>query len=385
MIPRSKEVQNSKVLLERYPVVGIIGARQVGKSTLARMIAEIYPAPTHFFDLENPEDIARLSEPMLALKSLEGLVVLDEIQRKPELFPVLRVLADRIHKPCQFLVIGSASPGLLKQSSETLAGRIIYHPLGGFTVAEIGSIDWGKLWLRGGFPKSFLSETDAESMEWRRGFIQTFIERDIPQLGITIASNTLRRFWTMLAHYHGQIWNSSEFARSFGVADTTVRRYLDVLSSALVVRQLQPWHENVKKRQVKSPKTYIIDSGLLHGLLNLPTTRDVESHPKLGASWEGFIIEQLIRRLNIGFDEYFFWATHAGAELDFLIVRGSHRKGFEIKRTATPAVTPSMRSALQDLRLSSLDVIHAGEHTFMLNESIRAVSFSRLLDDIEPF
>ncbi len=385
MIPRSKEVQNSKVLLERYPVVGIIGARQVGKSTLARMIAEIYPAPTHFFDLENPEDIARLSEPMLALKSLEGLVVLDEIQRKPELFPVLRVLADRIHKPCQFLVIGSASPGLLKQSSETLAGRIIYHPLGGFTVAEIGSIDWGKLWLRGGFPKSFLSETDAESMEWRRGFIQTFIERDIPQLGITIASNTLRRFWTMLAHYHGQIWNSSEFARSFGVADTTVRRYLDVLSSALVVRQLQPWHENVKKRQVKSPKTYIIDSGLLHGLLNLPTTRDVESHPKLGASWEGFIIEQLIRRLNIGFDECFFWATHAGAELDFLIVRGSHRKGFEIKRTATPAVTPSMRSALQDLRLSSLDVIHAGEHTFMLNESIRAVSFSRLLDDIEPF
>jgi len=384
MIPRSKEVTKLKDLLERHPVVGIIGARQVGKSTLARLIAEIYPVPTHFFDLENPEDIARLSEPMLALKSLKGLVVLDEIQRRPELFPVLRVLADRRHKPCQFLVLGSASPGLLKQSSESLAGRIIYHPLGGFSVTEIGSIDWGKLWLRGGFPRSFLSETDTESMEWRRGLIQTFIERDIPQLGITIAANTLRRFWTMLAHYHGQIWNSSEFARSFGVADTTVRRYLDVLSAALVVRQLQPWHENLKKRQVKSPKTYIIDSGLLHGLLNLPTMRDVESHPKLGASWEGFIIEQLIRHLDIGFDECFFWATHAGAELDFLIVRGSHRKGFEIKRTATPAVTPSMRSALKDLRLSSLDVIHAGEHTFMLNESVRAVSFSRLLDDIEP-
>jgi predicted AAA+ superfamily ATPase len=384
VIHRSNEVAKVKDLLKRHPVVGIVGARQVGKTTLARFITETYTEPAHFFDLENPEDLARLSEPMLALKNLKGLIILDEIQRKPDLFPILRVLVDRNDNSGRFLVLGSASPALLKQSSETLAGRIIYHTLGGFTATEINSDDWNKLWLRGGFPRSFLAGTDEESMEWRHAFIQTFVERDIPQLGITIASNALRRFWVMLAHYHGQIWHSSEFARSFGVADTTVRRYLDVLSSALVVRQLQPWYENLKKRQVKSPKPYIIDSGLLHGLLNLSTERDVESHPKLGASWEGFIIEQLIRHLGMGHSDCYYWATHAGAELDLLTVRGSRRKGFEIKRTTAPAVTPSMRSALKDLRLSSLDVIHAGEHTFMLNDKIRAVSFSQFLKDIEP-
>ncbi len=384
MNPRVREVARIRDLLQRHPIVGIIGARQVGKTTLARLIAEGNPEPPCFFDLENPEDLARLSDPMLALKSLEGLVILDEIQHKPDLFPVLRVLADRRNRPCQFLVLGSASPELLKQSSETLAGRIIYHRLGGFSLTEVDRSAWDRLWIRGGFPRSFIAETDAESMEWRRGFIQTFIERDIPQLGITIGSSTLRRFWTMLAHYHGQIWNSSEFARSFGVADTTVRRYLDILSSALVVRQLQPWHENIRKRQVKSPKIFIIDSGLLHGLLNLPSEHDVDSHPKLGASWEGFVIEQLIRHVEAESDECFFWATHAGAELDFLVIRGSQRRGFEIKRTTTPIITLSMRSAVKDLHLTSLDVIHAGEHTFMLDESIQAVSFDRLLDDVEP-
>jgi predicted AAA+ superfamily ATPase len=318
------------------------------------------------------------------LKPLEGLVVLDEIQRKPDLFPVLRVLADRRENPCKFLVLGSASPELLRQSSETLAGRIIYHRLGGFSMAEIDSAEWIRLWLRGGFPRSYLAETDAASMEWRRGFIQTFVERDIPQLGILVGSSTIHRFWTMIAHYHGQIWNASDFARSFGVADTTVRHYLDILSSALVVRQLQPWYENIRKRQIKSPKVYIIDSGLLHGLLNLPSQHDLDAHPKLGASWEGFIIEQLIRHIHAESDECFFWATHAGAELDFLVIRGSQRRGFEIKRTATPRITPSMHSALNDLQLSSLAVVHAGEHTFPLDENIKAISFNRLLDDIEP-
>lgn len=384
MIPRVRELAKLKNLLKRHPIVGIIGARQVGKTTLARRIAEVYPNPVAYFDLENPEDLARLSDPILALKPLEGLVVLDEIQRKPDLFPVLRVLADRQLNPCKFLVLGSASPELLRQSSETLAGRIIYHRLGGFAMAEIDNNEWNRLWLRGGFPRSFLAESDTASVEWRRGFIRTFVDKDIPQLGILIGSSTLHRFWTMLAHYHGQIWNASEFARSFGVADTTVRHYLDIMSSALVVRQLQPWYENIRKRQIKSPKVYIIDSGLLHGLLNLPTQRDVDAHPKLGASWEGFILEQLIRHMNAESEECFFWATHAGAELDFLVIRGSQRRGFEIKRTATPKITPSMHSALNDLQLSSLDVIHAGEHTFPLHENIRAVSFYRLLDDIEP-
>ena len=277
-------------LLARHPVVGIIGARQVGKSTLARLVARACAGPVTSFDLENDADLARLTDPMLALRPLKGLVILDEVQRRPDLFPALRVLADRPARPCRFLVLGSASPGLLKQSSETLAGRIVYHHLAGFALAEIGRAECDKLWRRGGFPRAFLARTEAASMEWRRGFIRTFVERDIPQLGITVPSSAMRRFWTMLAHYHGQTWNSSEFARSFGVADTTVRRYLDILTSALVVRQLQPWHANVGKRQVKAPKLYVADSGLLHGLLNLPEQRDIEGHPKVGASWEGFVI-----------------------------------------------------------------------------------------------
>ncbi|MCK4541935.1 MAG: ATP-binding protein [Spirochaetales bacterium] len=382
MNPRHKEVEKLKKLITRYPVVGIIGARQVGKTTLARLLAKKLTIPVTFFDLEDPEGLARLHDPMLALKSLKGLVILDEIQRKPDIFPILRVLADRPDVSCRFLVLGSASPDLLRQSSETLAGRIIYHQLSGFELREVKNDDWMKLWHRGGFPRSFLSETDDESMEWRKGFIRTFIERDLPQLGITISGTTIRRFWMMLAHYHGQVWNASEFARSFGVADTTVRRYLDILTSTFVVRQLQPWYENIKKRQVKSPKVYIADSGLLHGLFNLRRMEDLESHPKSGASWEGFVIEQLIRCLEIEPEECFFWATHAGAELDFLVVRGRERIGFEIKRTTSPKVTPSMRSALKDLELSILNVIHAGDHTFQLQDSIRAVSIYRLLEDL---
>jgi predicted AAA+ superfamily ATPase len=384
MIQRYGEIDKVGQLLKRYRVVGIVGARQVGKTTLARSFIDSIDKATSYFDLENPEDLARLADPMLALKNLKGLVVIDEVQLLPELFPVLRVLVDRPRGQCRFLILGSASPGLLRQSSETLAGRILYHQLSGFTMDEIGPENHMLLWLRGGFPRSYLARTHTESDEWRRGFIKTFLERDLPQLGITIRSTTLNRFWRMLAHYHGQMWNSSDFARSFGVADTTVRHYLDLLTSALVIQQLPPWHENISKRQVKAPKIYIADSGLLHSLLNIKTFRDLEGHPKLGASWEGFVIQQIIRQLGARTDECFFWATHAGAELDLLVMRGGQRLGFEIKRTSSPKITPSMRIALSDLKLNRLDVIHAGDTTFRLDKNIRAVALTRLLDDIKP-
>ncbi len=382
LIQRKRELKILRGLLSRHRVVGIIGARQVGKTTLARQLAAQTKRPVTFFDLENPEDLARLSDPMLALKDLKGIVIIDEIQHQPELFRVLRVLVDRPNTQTKFLVLGSASPDLLRQGSETLAGRIIYHELGGFWMDEVGIANHRRLWLRGGFPRSYLARTLKESDEWRRGFVRTFLERDLPQLGITIRSVTLRRFWTMLAHYHGQVWNASEFARSFGVSDITVRRYLDILTSALIVRQLQPWYENISKRQVKSPKIYLIDSGLLHNLLNLKTQMDLEGHPKVGASWEGFVIEQLIRHLELQSDECFFWGTYGGAELDLLIVRGRKRLGFEIKRTTSPVITRSMQNVVTDLHLDRLDIIHAGEHTFPLSEKIRAVALSRLLKDI---
>jgi hypothetical protein len=384
MIDRDKEIGTLSILLTRHPVVGIVGARQVGKTTLARSLVARTKSPVSYFDLENPEDLARLGDPMLALKEVKGLVVIDEVQRLPGLFQVIRVLVDRPRSATRFLALGSASPDLLRQGSETLAGRIMYHELGGFSVDEIGIENYKRLWLRGGFPRSYLARTHAESDEWRRGFVRTFLERDLPQLGITIRSTILRRFWTMLAHYHGQIWNASDFGRSFGVADTTVRHYLDMLTSALVIRQLQPWYENIAKRQVKAPKIYLVDSGLMHTLINLKTLTDLERHPKVGASWEGFVLEQVIRRLGARSDECFFWATHGGAELDLLIVRGQQRLGFEVKRSSAPKLTPSMQSALADLKLHWLDVIHAGEHTFPLAKRVRAVAFSRLLEDLEP-
>ncbi len=384
MLQRKQEMDTLNGLLSRYPVVGIIGARQVGKTTLARAIAENSPQPVLYYDLENPEDLSRLSDPMLALKERTGLVVIDEIQRIPNLFPVLRVLADRGNTPCRFLILGSASPAMLKQGSESLAGRIFYHRLDGLALDEIGDGSYAQLWLRGGFPRSYLALTDRESMEWRHGFILTFLERDLPQLGISIRSTALHRFWRMLSHYHGQTWNASEFARSFGVSDTTIRNYLDTLTGAMVVRQLQPWHENISKRQVKAPKVYLEDTGLLHSLLNLPTLHDLEGHPKMGASWEGFVIQQIIRRLGAGREECFFWATHGGAELDLFVIRGRQRLGFEVKRTSSPRMTPSMKSALEDLKLQRLDVIHAGEETFPLGPKVRAVPLKRIFRDLEP-
>ena len=284
MIIRRRELETLRMLLKRNPVVGIVGARQVGKTTLAHALTSQTEGPTSYFDLENPEDMARLADPMMALKEHKRLVVIDEIQRYPDLYEVLRVLADRPRNQTRFLVLGSASPDLLRQTSETLAGRIVYHELGGLALDEVGLKESLRLWLRGRFPRSYLARTLGESEEWRRGFIRTFLERDLPQLGINIRSVTLQRFWTMLAHYHGQTFNASEFARSFGVADTTVRNYLDLLSSALVVRQLQPWYENISKRQVKAPKAYLADTGVLHTLLNMRTLRELEGHPKVGAS-----------------------------------------------------------------------------------------------------
>lgn len=383
MLHRRREVNILLALLKRYPVVGIIGARQVGKTTLARSIANNTRGTSTYFDLENPEDLARLADPMLALKELQGLVVIDEVHRLPDLFPILRVLADRPKTVVRFLILGSASPELLRQGSESLAGRIAYHELGGFSLEEVGARNYRKLWLRGAFPRSYLAASNSISNQWRDGFVLTFLERDLPQLGVTIRSTTMRRFWSMLAHYHGQTLNSSEFGRSFGVADTTIRNYLDVLSSALVVRQLLPWHENISKRQVRAPKVYVADSGLLHTLLGIRSKLDLERHPKVGASWEGFVIEQVIRWMGFRREDCFFWATHAGAELDLMVVRGQQRLGFEVKLTSSPQITPSMRHAIADLGLNQLYVIHAGDRTFPLDKNISALALPRLLEDLK--
>jgi hypothetical protein len=384
VIRRERHLKRLAWLLRHFPVVAILGARQVGKTTLARQYAETVQGPVHHFDLESPEDLTRLEEPLVALRDLSGLVILDEVQRVAELFPVLRVLVDRPANPAQFLVLGSASPDLWRQTSESLAGRIAAHRVDGFRLDEVGAEVQDRLWLRGGFPRSFLAPSEEASFEWRRAFIQTFLERDLPQLGIQIPSPTLRRFWTMIAHYHAQLWNGAELARSFGMSESTVRRYLDVLTAALVLRQLPPWHENVGKRQVKTPKVYVEDSGLLHALLGLEEREAIERHPKVGASWEGFMLGELAAALGAREEECFHWATHGGASLDLLVVRGNRRLGFELKRTVSPRVTPSMRAALADLRLDRLDVIHAGKSTFPLAPPIRAVASSRLREDIEP-
>lgn len=383
-IDRPRHLSRLSALLRDSPVVAILGPRQVGKTTLARAIARKQSGRTTVFDLENEADLSRLSDPMLALDALRGLVILDEIHRRPDIFPTLRVLSDRPRKPARFLVLGSASPELLRQSSETLAGRIAYHELAGFSLEEVGPSAWNRLWLRGGFPRSFLARSEDLSGGWRRDFARTFLERDLSQLGVAIPAATLGRFWAMLAHWHGQVWNASEFARAFGVSDMTVRRYLDILAGTFVARLLQPWQENLGKRQVKSPKVYISDSGVLHTLLGIASREDLDRHPKIGASWEGFGIQATVDRLRARHDECFFWATHAGAELDLLVLRGRRRLGFEFKRTVAPTVTASMKIALQDLELARLDVIHAGDKTYPLAPRIRALSLSRIIEDLEP-
>ncbi|HEX6899903.1 MAG TPA: ATP-binding protein [Thermoanaerobaculia bacterium] len=384
MIARRRHLDRIQWLFRTFPVVAILGARQVGKTTLARALAETWNGPVTRLDLERAADLALLADPELFLGPLQGLVILDEIQRRPELFPVLRVLADRPESDTKFLVLGSASPDLLHQTSESLAGRIGYHRLPGLALDEVGTPALDRLWLRGGFPRSFLAPGEAESVEWRRAFLQTFLERDLPQLGIRTPAETLRRFWSMVAHYHAQTWNGAEIARAFGIGESSVRRYLDLLTSALVLRQLPPWHTNLSKRQVRSPKVFVEDSGLLHALLGIEDSEGLAGHPKVGASWEGFLIKEIIERLNAREEECFFWATHTGAELDLLIVSGRRRLGFEIKRTTAPRLTRSMAAVIEDLDLDSLHVVHAGEATFSLGKKARALPAQEILGKIEP-
>jgi hypothetical protein len=384
MIPRARHLSSLRRLLREHPVVAILGARQVGKTTLARQLVGARRSRAGYFDLEDPEDLARLADPMLALRPLRGLVILDEVQRRRDLFPVLRVLADERGVRRRFLVLGSATPDLLQQTSESLAGRITYHELGGFALEEVGARAATTLWRRGGFPRSFLARSEAASLRWRRDLISTFLERDLPTFGLRLPGPTLRRFWMMLAHYHGQVWNASEFARSFGVSHPSVQRYLDVLAATFMVRQLTAWHENVGKRQVRAPKIYIRDSGLLHALLGLTSQPELEAHPKVGASWEGFALEAVTTRLGALPEECFFWRTHTGAELDLLIVRGGRRLGFEFKRTTAPAATASMHAALATLRLDRLVVVHPGARTFPIAPKIQAIALARLLEDLKP-
>jgi len=378
---RATELREIRALLRTGPVVTILGPRQIGKTTLAREIARTWQVPTTTFDLEDPRDITRLADPTTTLGPLRGLVVIDEIQRRPELFPVLRVLSDRDRRPARFLLLGSASPSLLQQSSESLAGRIAYVELQGFGLSDVGE-RWGRLWLRGGYPRPYLARTDEESLRWRRDLIRTFVEQDLPQLGITIGAGTIRRFWTMLAHYHAQIWNGAELARALGIAESTVKRYLDLLAGTFMVRVLLPWTENIGKRVVKTPKVYIGDTGLLHALLDIPSARALETHPKVGASFEGFALQEVLRALHARPEQCFFWATHQGAELDLLVVRGERRRGFEFKRTDAPGVTKSMHVAIRDLGLESIDVVHAGGDTYPLSTKIRALAISRLTTEL---
>jgi predicted AAA+ superfamily ATPase len=384
VIDRRRHLERLTWLFTTFPVVAILGARQVGKTTLARVFGAGWSGPVTHFDLESEENLARLSSPSLALGPLQGLVVLDEIQRRPELFPALRVLVDRPGSQTKFLVLGSASGDLMRQSSESLAGRIGYHHLHGVALDEVGSPAIDRLWLRGGFPRSFLAPAEAESVEWRLSFLRTFLERDLPQLGVRTPAETLRRFWSMVAHYHAQTWNGAEIARAFGVGESSVRRYLDLLTDALVLRQLHPWYANVSKRQVRAPKVYVEDSGLLHTLLGIENADHLAGHPKVGASWEGFLIKEITERLNARTEECFFWRVHTGAELDLLVVSGQRRLGFEIKRTSAPKITRSVVSVLEDLELERLDVIHAGESSFPLAPRVRAVAARNLLQEIEP-
>ena len=375
---RDHDLSRVRLLLGEFPVVALLGARQVGKTTLARQLAEAYSEPVAWFDLEDPADLARLDDPGLELRPLNGLVVLDEIHRLPDIFHLLRVLADRPGPPARFLVLGSASPELLRQTSESLAGRVAFHELDGFGLNEVNDLE--RLWLRGGFPRSYLARSEPASRRWRDGFIRTLLARDLPELGSTIPSATLRRFWAMLAHWHGQIWNGAEFARAFGVSHATVRRYLDLLTSVFVVRQLQPWFENISKRQVRSPKVYVGDSGVLHALLGLTTRKDVVSHPKVGASWEGFVIQQIAHLLRAPAERCFHWSTHTGAKLDLLVMDGARRYGFQVKRAEAPRLTRSMRSALETLNLDRLDVVHAGTEPYEMAPRVRALPAARLVD-----
>jgi len=379
MIERTGLLYSVRSALKRSRIVMLIGPRQCGKTTLSRDLAE--PDSLNYFDLEDPTGLARLEEPMTALRHLKGLVVIDEIQRRPELFPVLRVLADRKPLPSRFLILGSASRDLLRQSSESLAGRVETITMGGFSLSEVGPSILRRHWLRGGFPRSFLARTELDSLAWRKNFIQTFMERDLPQWGIGIPAPALLRFWTMLAHYHGQTWNAAEPARSLGLSEPTVRRYLDILTGVFMIRQLQPWHANLKKRQVKAPKIFFRDTGLLHQLLGIRSENDLLSHPKCGASWEGYAIEEILKAAEP--EEAYYWATHSGAELDLVLIKNGRMFGVECKRRDAPAMTPSMRNALEDLNLKQIAVVYPGTKRYPLGKGIHVVPLEAVAEGMK--
>ncbi|MBY0577047.1 MAG: ATP-binding protein [Gallionellaceae bacterium] len=384
MIARTSHLNLLKWRLANFPVVAMLGPRQAGKTTLARQLEAEWKGPVRHFDLEDPDDQARLADPAFVLRQLKGLVVLDEIQLRPDIFPLLRVLADRPDAPARFLILGSAAPELLKHTAESLAGRVAFHELDGLALDEIAPVasgsDWLDVrWLRGGFPRAFLAEDIHASREWREAFIRTYLERDLPQLGIHLPALTLRRFWTMLAHYHGQTWNGSELARALGVSDKTVSRYLDILEGTFMAFRLPPWHANTGKREVKASKVYVADTGVLHSLLGIGGQDDLLAHPKCGASWEGFIVHEIIRRTGARRGEAFFWGVHAGAELDLLVIRDGRRMGFEIKLTQSPKVTASMRSSRELLGLDHLYVVcHGAGEPWPLAEGVSAVPTSCL-------
>jgi predicted AAA+ superfamily ATPase len=380
MVPRPQYLKQLADSVRRSPVTALLGPRQCGKTTLARIFGKNKEAT--YFDLESQPDLRRLQNPEMVLGDLQGLVVLDEIQVLPNLFNVLRVLVDRPDNSTRFLILGSASPQLVKGVSETLAGRVEFVRLSGFNLRECGTDQMQTLWVRGGFPRSWLADTDSDSLAWREGFIQTFLERDIPQLGITVPAPAMRRFWTMLAHYHGQTWNASELARSMGLSDKTVRSYLDILTGTFMVRQLQPWYENIGKRQVKAPKIYLQDSGVLHSLLSVSGYHDLLSHPRLGASWEGFAIEQILQAFRP--HEAFFWSTYSGAEINLFLMHTGKRQGFEVKFNEAPKVSRSMRVALDDLALDHLWVIYPGKTRYPVDEHITVLPLSEIFELFPP-
>ena len=385
-IERGRLARRLARALRRRRVVALTGPRQCGKTTLARALATGRGRGRNgasavqdgaYFDLEDPVAAVRLAEPMTALGPLRGLVVIDEVQRAPHVFPVLRVLADRVPSQARFLLLGSASPELMRHASESLAGRVEFVDMAGFMLEEAGEDALHRLWQRGGFPRSFLSRGDAASLAWREDFIRTFLERDVRNLGINIPAAALRRLWTMLAHYHGQVWNASEIGRSLGEAHTTVKRHVDSLCGALVVRQLQPWFENLGKRQIKAPKVYVRDSGLLHALLGIGSTAALAQHPKIGASWEGFVIEQVLA--VVGERNAYYWATQSGAELDLLVLRGGKRYGVEVKHADAPRFTKSMAIAQHDLGLERLFVVYPGSEAYALGKNAVALGLPELL------
>lgn len=372
IIERKIDLREVKRLIHGFPATAILGPRQCGKTFLSQQIGA-----DHYFDLENPRDLMAFDEPQLLLEQLKGLIVIDEIQRRPDLFPVLRYLIDT-HPKQKYLILGSASSGLLHQSSESLAGRIAYHYLSGLRIHDVGADKIHTLWIRGGLPRSFLAASSRLSQAWLDNYITTFLEKDIPQLGINISGSTLRRFWLMISHYHGQIINYSEIGRSFGVSDMTVRKYIDILDSSFMVRLLHPWHTNIGKRLVKRPKLYIRDSGIFHRLLSIQNERDLYVHPKIGASWESFALDCVIRELGLSPQDAYFWSTHTGAELDLLWQARGKWWGAEFKYSDSPKITKSMLVAIEDLQLAHLWIIIPGNKSFPLRSNITAIPLSDL-------